>query len=119
MTETEEATPEPVVQETPKAEEPAAQVGDREWERYNEMDPRTKNGYYYIMGLDRMEKVREGDNTARISKRVFGAAEMACYIEVFNGISASTALEPGTEIKVPKVEPKKSVNKRLQQQQQQ
>lgn len=108
-----------ITQEAPKAEEPVAQGGVPEWERYNEMDPRTKNGYYYIMGLDRMEKVREGDNTKRIANRVFGAAEMACYIEVFNGISASTALEPGTEIKVPKVEPKKSVNKRLQQQQQQ
>lgn len=115
----EEATPEPVVEETPKAEEPAAQTGAQEWERYNEMDNRTKNGYYYIMGLDRIEKVREGENTERIAKRVFGAAEMACYIEVFNGITASTALEPGTEIKIPKVEPKKSVNRRLQQQQQQ
>lgn len=108
-----------ITQEAPKAEEPVAQGGVPEWERYNDMDPRTRNGYYYIMGLDRMEEVREGDNTKRIANRVFGAAEMACYIEVFNGISASTELEPGTKIKIPKVEPKKSVNKRLQQQQQQ
>lgn len=108
-----------ITQEAPKAEEPVAQGGLPEWERYNDMDPRTRNGYYYIMGLDRMEEVREGDNTKRIANRVFGAAEMACYIEVFNGITASTELEPGTKIKIPKVEPKKSVNKRLQQQQQQ
>lgn len=108
-----------ITQEAPKAEEPVAQGGVPEWERYNDMDPRTRNGYYYIMGLDRMEEVREGDNTKRIANRVFGAAEMACYIEVFNGITASTELEPGTKIKIPKVEPKKSVNKRLQQQQQQ
>jgi hypothetical protein len=43
---------------------------------------------------------------------------MACYIEVFNGITASTELEPGTEIKIPKVETKKSVKRRLQQEQQ-
>lgn len=107
-----------ITQEAPKAEEPVAQGGVPEWERYNDMDPRTKNGYYYIMGLDRMEEVREGDNTKRIANRVFGAAEMACYIEVFNGITASTELEPGTKIKIPKVEPKKSVKRRLQQQQQ-
>lgn len=114
----EETTPVAAPQEEAQTAEPAAQTGVPEWERYNDMDARTRNGYYYIMGLDRMEKVREGDNTQRISSRVFGAAEMACYIEVFNGITASTELEPGTEIKIPKVETKKSVKRRLQQEQQ-
>ncbi len=80
------------------------------------MDARLRNGFYYITGLDRMEKVKAGDNVARISKRVFGAVELACYIEVFNGIDARTELVPDTEIKIPKIESKKRVRQRLQQQ---
>ena len=87
-----------------------------EWQKYNEMDPRTRNGSYYIMGFDRMEKIRQGDNTKRIASRVFGGAEMACYIEVYNGINASTPLEPGKEIKIPKIQTKKSVNKKIKEQ---
>ncbi|MCR4959556.1 MAG: HU family DNA-binding protein [Prevotella sp.] len=86
------------------------------WEKYDGMDPRTHNGYYYITGLDRIEKAKAGDNTARISRRVFGAQELACYIEVFNGIDGKTVLEEGTEVKIPKIESKKSVKKRLAQQ---
>ena len=71
------------------------------------------------MGLDRIEKAREGDNSKRIAKRVVGAVEMACYIEVYNGIDGSTVLEKDAEIKVPKIESKKSVRRRLQQQQNQ
>ena len=86
------------------------------WEKYNAMDARLRNGFYYITGLDRMEKVKAGDNVARISKRVFGAVELACYIEVFNGIDARTELVPDTEIKIPKIESKKHLRRRLQQQ---
>ena len=86
------------------------------WEKYNDMDPRTKSGYYYITGLDRTEKAKAGDTSARISRRVFGAVELACYIEVFNGIDGRTVLEEGTEVKIPKIEPKKTVKKRLEQQ---
>lgn len=93
-----------------------AQDGKPEWERYNDMDVRTRNGYYYIMGLDHVEKARQGDNTKRMARRVFGADEMACYIEVYNGLSAGADLEAGTEVKIPKVETKKSVRKKLQQQ---
>ena len=39
------------------------------------------------------------------------------YIEVFNGFDGQTILEEGTEVRIPKVEPKKTVRKRLQQQQ--
>ena len=37
-------------------------------------------------------------------------------IEVFNGIDGRTVLEEGTEVKIPKIEPKKNVRKRIQQQ---
>ena len=103
----------------PSAAQPSATVaqdGKPEWERYNDMDVRTRNGYYYIMGLDHVEKARQGDNTKRMARRVFGADEMACYIEVYNGLSAGADLEAGTEVKIPKVETKKSVRKKLQQQ---
>ncbi len=86
------------------------------WEKYNDMDPRTSSGYYYITGLDRTETAKAGDNSARLARRYFGAAELACYIEVFNGIDGRTVLEEGTEVKIPKIEPKKNVRKRLQQQ---
>ena len=86
------------------------------WEKYNDMDPRTRDGYYYITGLDRTEKAKAGDTSARIARRYFGAAELACYIEVFNGIDGKTVLEEDAEIKIPVIEPKKNVRKRLKQQ---
>ena len=120
----------PIVQaeqnsEEPKATEEVAEA-DKEpqteedtsipiWEKYDGMDPRTKSGYYYITGLDRIEKAKAGDNSARISRRVFGAAELACYIEVFNGIDGRTVLEEGAEVRIPKIESKKNVKKRLEQ----
>lgn len=109
----EEQQPEtPQQSETPQQE---AATNVPEWEKYNQMDVRLRDGAYFIMGLDRMEKVRAGDNSKRIASRVYGGSDMACYIEVYNGIDASTALEPGTEIKIPKIETKKSVRKKLQQ----
>lgn len=86
------------------------------WEKYNDMDPRTRDGYYFITGLDRTEKAKAGDTSARIARRYFGAAELACYIEVFNGIDGRTVLEEDAEIKIPIIEPKKNVRKRLKQQ---
>ena len=116
---------EPKVEDPTATEETAEAADDAQmeaadampiWEKYNDMDPRTRNGYYYITGLDRTESAKAGDTSARISRRVFGAAELACYIEVFNGIDGSTVLEEGTEVKIPKIEPKKSVRKRLEKQ---
>lgn len=116
---------EPAIEEPTATEETAEAADDAQmevadatpiWEKYNDMDPRTRNGYYYITGLDRTESAKAGDTSARISRRVFGAAELACYIEVFNGIDGSTVLEEGTEVKIPKIEPKKSVRKRLEKQ---
>lgn len=112
--------PEPVVetQDSIQKDSIEAQSDVPEWERYNNMDVRAKNGYYYIMGLDRIEKAREGDNTVKIANRVFGAAELACYIEVYNGIKASTVLKKGTEVKIPIIKTKKSVMKKLKEQNQ-
>ena len=112
--------PEPVVetQDSIQKDSIEAQSDVPEWERYNNMDVRVKNGYYYIMGLDRIEKAREGDNTIKIANRVFGAAELACYIEVYNGIKASTVLKKGTEVKIPIIKTKKSVMKKLKEQNQ-
>ncbi|MCR4603640.1 MAG: HU family DNA-binding protein [Prevotella sp.] len=108
------STEQPVANEPTQAEQANAVP---EWEKYNDMDPRTKNGFYYIMGLDRVEKVRKGENSKLIARRVFGAVEMACYIEVYNGIDESTELEEGADIRIPKIEPKKVVRRRLKQQQ--
>ena len=80
------------------------------------MDSRLSGGGYYIMGLDRIVKAREGDNAEKIAKRVYGRAEGCCYIEVYNGIKATTELEEGREIKIPKLESKHAVRKRLKQQ---
>lgn len=86
------------------------------WEKYDAMDTRTHTGYYYITGLDRVMTAKAGDTSSRIAYRVFGASELACYIEVFNGINGGTVLEEGTEVKIPKIESKKAVKKRLEQQ---
>ena len=111
-TEEETATEEEQLAEPQAEEESDVPI----WEKYNDLDPRTRNGYYYITGLDRIEIAKANDNSSRIARRVFGAAELACYIEVFNGIDGRTVLEEGTEVKIPVIEPKKNVKKRLEQQ---
>ena len=110
------AQPETAVQQASEPQAEAQQGDEPEWERYNKMSARTRDGAYYIMGLDRIEKARAGDNSKRIASRVYGGPEMSCYIEVYNGITASTVLEAGQEIKIPKIETKKSVRRRLQKQ---
>ena len=62
--------------------------------------------YDRIVGLDHKEKVKEGDNLQRITKRTLGPG-MECYIEVYNGLNATSQLKTGQEIKIPKVERKK------------
>ena len=88
-----------------------AEAAEPEWEKYNNMDVRTRDGAYFIMGFDRNETVREGDNTRLIARRIFGGTDMACYIEVYNGISADTELQPGTQLKIPRIELKIIKNK--------
>jgi len=97
------------------SEEPVA-TDEPEWEKYNKMDYRLTNGGYYIMGLDRIVKARAGDNTKKIAKRVYGRADGCCYIEIYNGIKPKTKLQKGMEIKIPKLESKRSVRMRLEQQ---
>lgn len=77
-----------------------------EWEKYNKMDSRLLAGGYYIMGLDTIVKARAGDNAEKIAKRVYRSTKGSCYIEVYNGIKATTVLEEGREIKIPKLERK-------------
>lgn len=83
------------------------------WEQYNNKDIRTREGAYYIMGVDSILTTRKGDNVKKIAKMFFGSTEMSCYIEVLNGISAADVLEPGTKLKIPKIEMKSTVRKRL------
>ena len=103
------------IEESLASEKPVAKE-EPEWEKYNKMDSRLSGGSYYIMGLDRIVKARAGDNAEKIAKRVYGRAEGCCYIEVYNGIKATTELEEGREIKIPKLESKQAVRKRLKQQ---
>ena len=106
-----EETLEPVAEQAP---EPAKSTQEEEWAKYEAMDIRVKTGAYNIVGLDRVVEVRQGENTRRIARRTLGEG-MECYIEVYNGITASTPLQPGMEIKIPKVKMKASAIRRLRQ----
>ncbi|MCR5678704.1 MAG: HU family DNA-binding protein [Prevotella sp.] len=106
-----EETLEPVAEQAP---EPAKSTQEEEWAKYEAMDVRVKTGAYNIVGLDRVVEVRRGENTRRIARRTMGEG-MECYIEVYNGITASTPLQPGMEIKIPKVKMKASAIRRLRQ----
>ena len=105
-----EETPVEEVQET-KTEET-----EPEWKRYEDMDARVRTGAYHIIGLDRTVVVKQGETTARIARRTLGEG-MECYIEVFNGIKASTPLQPGTEIKIPALQLKRAARQKLSQRQ--
>lgn len=70
---------------------------------YDQLDERVRTGAYRIVGLDTTLVVRNGETMRRLCKRTLGPG-MACYIEVFNGMSAGDALQPGTRIKIPKLE---------------
>lgn len=91
--------------EPPQASAPAPQA-EVKLDKYEAMDARVKNGAYRIVGTDFEEIVREGDNLQRICKRTIGPG-MECYIEVYNGITATTELKKGMKIKIPKLEWKK------------
>lgn len=91
--------------EAPK-QQPAAVPAEVKLDKYEAMDSRVRTGAYRIVGLDHKEKVKEGDNLLRITKRTLGPG-MECYIEVYNGLNATSQLKTGQEIKIPKVERKK------------
>lgn len=100
--------PEPVQEAQPKNE-------DVDYLKYEEMDIRVKTGAYYIIGTQSVEKAREGDDVNKISRRYLGDG-MSCYVEVYNGMKASTQLQAGQEIKIPKLIMKKTFKMRMKQQ---
>ena len=104
-----EAPKPPVAQkpaEAPKPQPVATAPAEVKLDKYEAMDNRVRTGAYRIVGLDHKEKVKEGDNILRIAKRTLGPG-MECYIEVYNGLNATSQLKTGQEIKIPKVERKK------------
>ena len=104
-----EAPKPPVAQkpaEAPKQQPVASTPTEVKLDKYEAMDSRVRTGAYRIVGLDHKEKVKEGDNLLRITKRTLGPG-MECYIEVYNGLTATSQLKAGQEIKIPKVERKK------------
>lgn len=119
----EKTVEEKTVAEDPVAEKPAAEkpTAERKTEadsqadymKYDAMDQRLRFGAYYIMGTSEVVKAKEGETIERISRRILGQG-MSCYLEVYNGIDASTPLKAGQEIKIPKIELKKIVKRRLE-----
>ena len=99
------AAPQSVAPKAPekKAETPAAKTTP---DKYDAMDARVRLGAYRIVGTDHVEKVKEGDNLPKIARRTLGP-DMECYIEVYNGLNASSQLKAGQSIKIPKLEWKK------------
>ena len=97
-----ETKPEPKVEPKPEAKPESAVALDQ----YEKMDVRVRTGAYRIVGTDRLEKVKPGDNLSRICKRTIGPG-MECYLEVYNGIKGDADLKVGQNIKIPKLEHKK------------
>ena len=77
-----------------------------EVDKYAAMDARVRTGAYRIVGTEKVVKVKEGDNLRRIAQRTLGP-DMECYLEVYNGLKATSPLKIGQEIKIPKLELKK------------
>lgn len=75
-------------------------------DKYAAMDARVRTGAYKIVGTDHIVKVKEGENLVKIARRVLGP-DMECYLEVYNGLKASSQLKVGQEIKIPKLQLKK------------
>ena len=101
-----------VVSEIPNAE-PSQPVEvkqipqqDDDTDKYAAMDVRVRTGAYKIVGTDHIIKVKEGENLVKIARRVLGP-DMECYLEVYNGLKASSELKVGQEIKIPKLQLKK------------
>ena len=88
--------------EAPKQQPVVATPAEVKFDEYEAKDARVRTGAYRIVGLDYTEKVRVGDNLQRISKRTLGPG-MECYIEVYNGLTATSPLKTGQEIKIPKL----------------
>ncbi len=98
--------------EVPKPQPVATAPAEVKLDKYEAMDARVRTGAYRIVGLDHKDKVKEGENLQRLTKRTLGSG-MECYIEVFNGLTATSQLKAGQEIKIPKVELKKKKQSKI------
>ena len=98
----EEKTSKPEVKAEPQSQ---SQTDDMN-AKYAAMDVRVRTGAYRIVGTDRVVTAKEGDNIVKIARRVLGP-DMECYLEVYNGLKASSELKAGQEIKIPKLQWKK------------
>lgn len=76
------------------------------YKKYEDMDARVRTGAYHIVGTDRVVKAKQGQTLGRISRSILGEG-MECYMEVYNNMKASTVLEEGQEVLIPKLEWKK------------
>lgn len=72
-------------------------------DKYDKQDERIRLGEYCIVGTDKVVTIKEGEDIGIISRRFLGP-DMELYVEVYNDISASTPLEVGQKIKIPKLE---------------
>ena len=103
-------TPQVKAQPQPEPVKPVANLVQEEshalHRKYAQMDARVRTGAYYIVGTAQEVKVKEGETLKRIAHRHLGP-DMECYIEVYNGINASTPLTVGQIIKIPKLAYKK------------
>ena len=97
----EQVAPVPVPVTTPAAAAPAD-----DYKKYEQMDGRVRTGAYRIVGTAQEVQAKEGETVGRISRRYLGP-DMECYVEVYNGLKASTQLKAGQTIKIPKLEVKK------------
>lgn len=98
----------------PKTEQKAVEKPVAGLDEYEKKDARIRTGAYRIVGTDHVVKVKAGETLAQISRRAFGP-DMDCYVETFNGLTASTPLKEGQTIKIPKLELKKKSRKKVQQ----
>lgn len=110
-----EAPAEQEVKEEPAPKQTVQTEPEPDYMKYDAMDQRLKTGAYYIIGTESVVEAREGDNIARVSRRYLGEG-MSCYVEVYNGMPASTQLKAGQKVKIPKIIMKKTLRQRLEKQ---
>ena len=94
-------TPKPEVQKSEPAQPIVAKTDPQpevDSDKYSAMDARVRTGAYKIIGTDRVVKVKEGETLVKIANRVLGP-DMVCYLEVYNGLKASSELKVGQEMK--------------------
>lgn len=92
--------------ETKPVQKVETQQQDAVVDKYSTMDVRVRTGAYKIVGTDRVVKAREGETLLKIARHTLGP-DMECYLEVYNGLKASSPLKVGQEIKIPKLQLKK------------